>query len=288
MYGFIDWSNPISDHPLNAGLVSRWMAGPDNPYWGGPKFLDLVPMSNGRGGNHGTLTNGPAWRGALGRPGGRGCLEHDGTDDHETIASSLVSGFPLTISAWVRSTANTAPYNVFTISRSDNTEDYFLLRIRGDVAGDPIEARQNGGGVEDAAISVTGVTVNEWIHLTARFSASDNRSIFLNGVLSATNTTSIGFPPAMDQSTIGALRRSIGTIQFFPGQIDDVRVWSRALSDDEILMMYLDSLLGSPETLNWVGGEAGYTANDRLHRTSALTGLAGTGQQCFNPSLTGV
>jgi hypothetical protein len=65
MFGrMLDLSRPVSDHPANRGLVGWWLAAPFGPYFGGGRLLDLL------GKTHGTLTNGTAWTGSKGRPGG--------------------------------------------------------------------------------------------------------------------------------------------------------------------------------------------------------------------------
>jgi hypothetical protein len=45
--------NPVTDHPLNQGLVSWWLPLSNNN--GGSKLFDI------KGGRHGTFTNGPTW-----------------------------------------------------------------------------------------------------------------------------------------------------------------------------------------------------------------------------------
>jgi Concanavalin A-like lectin/glucanases superfamily len=45
-------------------------------------------------------------------------------------------------------------------------------------------------------------------------------------------------PMAIKLSLGGFIGRSIGPLNFFSGSIDDVRIYDRALSDDEILQLY--------------------------------------------------
>src|SRR3990167_9254519 len=80
---------------LNSGLVSWLMAVPW--YMSGPRFIDIF------GKNHGTLTNGPTWQGAMGRPGGNGSLNFDGTDDYVDCGAMLGSQpvNDLTVSMWI-------------------------------------------------------------------------------------------------------------------------------------------------------------------------------------------
>jgi hypothetical protein len=77
-HGFIDTACPVDwAHPLNRGLVADWTILPIPGWRGGLTLRDLV--RGGRRPNDGTLTAGPTWGGAKGRPGGFGSLNTNGT-----------------------------------------------------------------------------------------------------------------------------------------------------------------------------------------------------------------
>jgi Concanavalin A-like lectin/glucanases superfamily len=91
-------------------------------------------------------------------------------------------------------------------------------------------------------ISVNGVlTLNAWIHVAATYDSTTGiRNLYVNGtnVLSNTNT-----PVAVYNSiipvTIGAWLRGFGNIEgYFPGLIDELSLYGRALSGSEIKAIY--------------------------------------------------
>lgn len=55
---YIDWGNPLADHPLNNSIVEGWL--PGGPTFGAEKLFGLKRVSDG------TLTNSPSWGGGVG------------------------------------------------------------------------------------------------------------------------------------------------------------------------------------------------------------------------------
>jgi hypothetical protein len=96
----LNYGNPVNPlAPLNRGLVGWWLNLPSRGK--GNTVFDLC------GKYHGTLTNGPTWSGALGRPGGFGAVTFDGSNDYITLgvapaALKFTAISPFSISAWVR------------------------------------------------------------------------------------------------------------------------------------------------------------------------------------------
>ena len=66
---------------------------------------------------------------------------------------------PMSISAWFYADDVTIPHSIAAVSKFTSTtaDELFDLRMRGDIAGDPITAQRGG---LTGAISTTGVTVN--------------------------------------------------------------------------------------------------------------------------------
>ena len=120
------------------------------------------------------------------------------------------------------------------------------------------------GGVWPAAKFAT-LAGNTWYHLTATFDGTALKA-YTNGVLS-TSTAVAGVPDA-ETGTLKFGRHSTAA-QFFAGTVDDVRVYSRALTLDEIKKaMQGDPLLASnPQPAN--------NANVDIQNATALTWSAG-------------
>jgi hypothetical protein len=243
-FGILDWSQAINpDAPLNSGLVSWWMAGEDNPYWGGPKLFDLCPWSN----NHGTLTNFSAsvnpWSGQT-HPGGRGSLKFDGSDDLVDTNNAYIvdAQRDITISAWVYITANGSYPSVIqkNVAFNTTTTKYGLYCTAG--TRQPVF---NIGSVERT--SATALTLNQWTHIIAVSNAS-GMFIFTNGVKESFAATSAP-TTSSDTWKIGCFVNASG---MWPGNLNDIRVWNRGLSDGEAVALYQASRLGYPNELNWI------------------------------------
>ena len=77
------------------------------------------------------------------------------------------------------------------------------------------------------------ISQNEWIHITIVRELSGNISVYKNSILDSSKV--LGKPKNTTENVkIGA--SSDG--QFFNGSIDDVRIYNRALSADEIKNLY--------------------------------------------------
>ena len=281
----LNWLSPINwDCPLNNELVSRWMVLQGQPGWKSSRLLALVDPLYG---HTGTLTNmvpATAWTGARGRPGGFGSLEFGGLNQvvTTTLTKSVIpTTADVAIMAWVYSSNTGVDDEWFLISNlTDAAPNFHNVSLSKAATGKFYF--NNYDGSEHRAIADIA-TENQWVHVAGVRRSSVNY-IYINGIEQATTAAS-GTP-----NISAAVTFRIGDGFFSAvGFADDVCVFSRAPSAGEVMSRYLDSRQGSPDTLNWVPTPSGLVVpGGRLHRVSALTGLGGTGQQCFNPTLTGV
>ncbi len=114
----------------------------------------------------------------------------------------------------------------------DNTWDIFLLntnRIRFETSGNPV---RNGIVVIDTGVLI----LQQWHHYVATYQNGIMR-VYLNGNLIGT-TTYIGTGNFNGNRNILIGSRHADLSRSFNGRLDDVRIYNRALSDDEIRRMY--------------------------------------------------
>jgi N,N-dimethylformamidase beta subunit-like, C-terminal/Concanavalin A-like lectin/glucanases superfamily/Bacterial Ig-like domain/Bacterial Ig domain/Calx-beta domain len=181
--------------------------------------------------NNGTLS-GATWTTA-GKYGG--ALTFDGVNDLVTVAdsSSLDLSGAMTLEAWVRPTA------------INGWESVILKEANADLAY-ALYADNNGndtGGPRRPVVSVhqgtnntfwtpgsSQLATNTWTHLAATYDGTALK-MYVNGTLA----TSLPLSGSIDV-TSGALRIGGNNIwgEWFSGQIDEVRVYSRALAPSEI------------------------------------------------------
>jgi hypothetical protein len=183
--------------------------------------------SDGAGPNNGLLIGNTAW--STDTPDGSGAsLAFDGSGDYVHVSdhSSLHLTGQLSLLAWVKETAIGQYAKI--ISRRTGYYFYFL----GVDNGHPY-----GGIGDDVTYTVTGksllMSLDRWNHLALVYDdAVDRMFLHFDGTERMTPVTqSLPVTVGVDLS-IGA--DSEGSQHYFDGDVDDVAVYDRALSDAEI------------------------------------------------------
>ena len=78
---------------------------------------------------------------------------------------------------------------------------------------------------------------NKWYHIAGTYQANNNIKIYVNGVLE--KTTSIGVTRGTNPNNFSIGQSLIFPGRFFNGTIDEVKIYNRALSAEEIEAEYL-------------------------------------------------
>lgn len=88
---------------------------------------------------------------------------------------------------------------------------------------------------------------NSWVNLVATASA-DNLKLFVNGTEVGQGTIAPGSRLANTSPLlIGSGARPDAPAEFFKGDLDDLRIYNRSLSDTEVGSLYALELSGVPE-----------------------------------------
>jgi len=173
-------------------------------------------------GNTGTIYGGADW------VDGKydGTLNFDGSDDYVdcgALSSMDITG-PFTLGAWIK---------------TDSTYDTRNIITKGDSAyGIQLENNNavmfycGGGSLTTPENSVAN---NVWTHIAAVYTGSEMK-IYING----TEKQNAPFysNPQLTSETLKIGRHASGSFQYFSGCIDEVFIYSRALSADEIASLY--------------------------------------------------
>jgi hypothetical protein len=214
------------------GLVGWWAMneGENGTCTGGADVCDLSGNAN-----HGT-NNGATWL------DGRGptfeqvdktqALEFDGVSDYVDAGNdgSLAINGDLTIGAWLYRTSTTRD----TIVYKDYQKEYELFINDGNISlyqgdGDWEYDRSGSVNLDDF--------LNQWVYvLITRTTASKKLEYYVNGELIDTDIFTKDIISGTGSVHIGAARG--GNQYFFNGQIDDVRIYNRALRPEEIRYLY--------------------------------------------------
>jgi hypothetical protein len=261
---------------LNSGLTGYW------------KFDDgsgsTAADSSGNA-NTGTLVNTPTWTtGQIG--GGIGLV--NASAQYVSLGNpstyDLTSTGRLTVSAWVK-----------TGSSIINSTLGIVKRGATNTVGAPDQYALTSSNTRWRFMAGNGTTYTEvfgpgaqlvpdtWYHLTGVIDAA-NISLYVNGVSAATPVARpAGSPPASVSNFIGSVMAGGPA---WDGTIDEVRIYSRALSAEEISRLYrlttptgVDTSLKGYWSLdghatNWTSGTTGTTADlSSYNNTGTLTNM---------------
>ena len=133
----------------------------------------------------------------------------------------------MSISLWVKS-SNTSD-NKGLITRDDSVDRIFNIFILGTV----VRGRFWKSNLETNLQGTTNVCDGNWHHIAITFEPSTAIKIYVDGSVDATNTSSI--PSSIDDNDVSVIIGSKGGSSIFHnGLIDEVAIWSVALSADDI------------------------------------------------------
>jgi sialidase-1 len=163
-------------------------------------------------------------------------LNLDGVNDYVTIPGQLtnVTGNGLTISAWIKYASPAATYPRI-IERAATYPNLQYSLVAEKSTGLLLFDLTIGGALVATAKSTTGITVGQWQNVVATYDGA-NRRFFIGGCPAGTTATTGAITSVASASTVCGLYLA-GSSEAFLGQIDDIRVYGRALSPAEVSVL---------------------------------------------------
>lgn len=226
-----DYATQADPYAINTtGLVGWW------------KFDNNLNDSSGNGYNG-------LWKGVAGNANyttGKynNATIYNGVNDYVDAGNgaSLNITNAITVEAWVKIPTTTGSSNRGIVSKYEgvnptNQRAYDLLidwQTQNNVPKIRFIISANGSSAAFAGGNTT-LSANIWYHVVGVYIPSTSISVYLNGDLDGTNTTSI--PASIFVSSVSAkigYQYTNDPLYFFNGSIDDVRIYNRALSAAEI------------------------------------------------------
>ncbi|MCX6876245.1 MAG: putative Ig domain-containing protein [Verrucomicrobia bacterium] len=253
--------------PLPANCVSWWRA--ENT------FADSV------GTNHGTGLNGVTY--AAGEVGQ--AWSFDGTDDSIQVPSSanlnLVSGQGWTLEGWIKPEDTSTRFIAHKGSQTSGGDQYWQVYLNGNALR--FEMVSNAG--YDSVISSTTMVTGQWQHFAV---VVDNMGgpisgyhLYLNGTDAGTSYTHDGASSGTVNNTeplrIGAVNAYGSLSDFLKGQLDELAIYNRALSANEIAAIHAAGaggkvLPGTPPAITSASPPAAGTVGTTYHHTCTASG----------------
>ncbi|NCT55047.1 LamG domain-containing protein, partial [Candidatus Falkowbacteria bacterium] len=219
----------IGGSSLNKGLIAHWGLDLEDYDTTTGQITDKTPYSN-HGTNYGSMSTTDRYE-KIG-----GAMSFNGTSDYVLI-NDVVTTNPtsFTIAAWIKKDGNGAVYECVLHQGSDTSignSSFWLGLDASDYFTATIGARTGVGW--SAGILTEKPVIGEWNHLLASWDGSVVR-VYLNGVFkkqyNLASYSNISTPVRLGASSNGS------TYQF-NGSIDDVRIYNRAFSDEEVMLLY--------------------------------------------------
>jgi hypothetical protein len=203
------------------------------------------PINEGRGttvsdasgsGNNGTFVGAPRW--TSGKDGQ--ALSFDGIDDaimipdSDSLSPQGSSSGSLTVSAWVNVSqlpSNRGDHTVLVAKGSPGNWEYALNVYAGGQVG--FSVWQLNGSTYGETLSGS-LALNGWHHVAGTMVKGQFVRIYLDGQRVGETTALLG-EPGVGSSPFYVARRGDG--QYLKGILDEVRIYNRALSNQEIMTL---------------------------------------------------
>ncbi|WP_232286381.1 LamG-like jellyroll fold domain-containing protein [Saccharomonospora azurea] len=235
--------------------------------------LDGNARDESGAGHHGSLGEYPSWipgRSSEHNPGDL-AVELDGSTEYASAPVAVSTSHSFSVSTWVKVDELPSQWSTI-VSQNGEQSARFDLAYGGDgrfaiAMYDSDTANAEGVTVYSQQAAQAGV----WTHLAAVYNAVDGRVLlYVNGTLNGTGDAT-GAWDAMNDVSIGRSLHGGTWANFLAGAVDDVKLYSRPLREDEIRLhadrdltlvheMRLDEN-GGTTTADSMGGRTGTLHN---------------------------
>ncbi|MBF8186166.1 LamG domain-containing protein [Nonomuraea sp. K274] len=278
------WLTPDEDGPNVLSVRSKDAAGKQGPIRSyvfnvrdGTGPTGHWTLDEGQGGaaadsagDHPMTLGGAAW--TDGRQAG--ALRFAGAGQHAATAAGIVaSERNLAVSAWVRLAGTTLPdHNAAAVSQDGELHAGPWLGYRAATRSWSFKLNNSAGTSQSVWADNPAVVprAGEWTHLTGVYDAAAKAMyLYVDGHLAAGPVPYHGGAGPAGSLRLGQAQHQGGMTDPWPGDVDDVRVWDRAVYADEIVRLVNQ---GSTPTGHWTLDEGtGTAAADATGRTGPLT-----------------
>ena len=213
---------------LTNGLVGWWT-------FDGKDMSGVQAYDRSGNGNRGILTSGPVRvSGKIGQ-----ALSFDGVNDYVDAGtgSALTNLRTFTLSAWVKPrTVGTSGGRIIDKHNGDGSGGWVFYITSNKLGFFTVDGIDNA----EWQSAANSISYNTWQHVVVTFQNGGTPIFYVNGIVSAVTNNDMGTQLLGDDSSLSVKigDAPIDNTTAFNGLIDDVRIYSRALSADEIKRLY--------------------------------------------------
>lgn len=222
----------ISERPFLPGAQAVY---PFEENAGATSFANAVASSGWQNPGHATCSGATCPTAGGAGQAGKG-LNLDGVDDYVTLPQSVGQAQDFTFAAWVYWRGESAFQRILDFGR-DTSYNMFLTPSSGAVMRFAIK----NDGPEQQLDAPAPLSTNAWTHVAVTLQG-DTARLYLNGV--KVNERTITLNPSQVAGPNNWLGKSQYPDPYFNGQLDEVAIYARALSADEIRVLAAPQVSG--------------------------------------------
>lgn len=198
-------------------------------------------------------------------------LNFDGVDDVINLGPALTTYFTgrtqVSLQAWVRPETNAGLGTIVGNYNYPSNINALQMMLRRDGANYTFWI--DGGSGYSAVHAVGSVVINTWQHITGTWDGTTMR-IYVNGVLANSSAKTGTIPSKTTSFSIGS-----NFSERFDGDIDEVRIWNKALTATDITNTMNCEAMSQPELVTYYKFNQGHDNTSNTSITS-LTDSAGS------------
>ncbi|WP_406662141.1 LamG-like jellyroll fold domain-containing protein [Methanolobus sp. ZRKC3] len=181
-------------------------------------------------GSHDGTINSASWTTGI----NSSALNFDGSTSYVQVNERIISGYPFTISAWVKTTDSGSDQAIANIADSSHNKKYYGIYV--DSSG---KASLMARKTQEKRIIGSTINDGNWHHVVGVFTSANDRTLYVDGLINGTDTATVNFDVNVDRWAFGRWTDSTPS-NYFDGSIDEVKLWDRALNATEVQQLYLN------------------------------------------------
>lgn len=164
-------------------------------------------------------------------------FQFNGTSEYVTIPNTIGIGSGFSFSFWARTSDLTVDQRAITSWSTTTANQSFVIWMdTGGTADGWAFILKSGSTTFSIGTDDASATANTWQHVVATWNGGTDMKIYVDGSLTDSSSSYSGTLNARANIRVG--RMDLATPTYYNGEIDEVGVWSRELTSDEVTSLY--------------------------------------------------
>lgn len=188
------------------------------------------------------------------------------------LAGSMLLQYPFTLSAWFKTTGGGAENSdmvLVNIADPNVATAYYGIYLRKFAENFyKAEVKSKNGSTEYVKSTNQNVSDNTWHQVVGIFTADGKRKLYLDGIYEGMSSSVLGFNPNVTAMVFGRWGDKTPD-KYFNGLLDNICIWTRELSDQEVMNYYQQAPVGNES------GLAGYYQFNQGSGAAASNSVSG-------------